>query len=422
MGVDRKENMMRYLTTAILSVLALALVQCNDGSSGIPPKTGSAGSGGTGNDTGTAGASGPGVGGTTGAAGTGDTSGTAGAAGSTSGLAGTTGEGGSTDTGGTTGAAGTTGEAGTTGSAGTTGAGGSAGSTATGRGGTSAAGTTGTGGTAGTTGTGGAAGMRTGPFKILMLTTTLEFKHDSIPTCLTMLQALGQANAPERAKIAGLPADTTWTVDQIANNPSAANYFSEVNADNLKKYELFYSNNPTGPVFTNAPSGAQKKQIFVDYWNNGGSWAGQHSATDFEKASGGTSWTWFHDNIDGSYFVDHDPDRTPGTINWQPNEINHPILKGLPTPWSTSDEWYVMNRNIEAVTGIRVLAKVTVTNSSKGTTPRPAVWVTENANGKGGRSFYTIKGHNQSVYSEPQFRELMLRGILWSVHRLPGGN
>ena len=98
-----------------------------------------------------------------------------------------------------------------------------------------------------------------------------------------MLQALGKANAPERAKITGLAADTTWTVDQIASTPAAANYFSEVTADNLKNYELFYSNNPTGPVFTNAPSGAQKKQIFVDYWNNGGAWAGQHSATDFEK-------------------------------------------------------------------------------------------------------------------------------------------
>ena len=88
---------------------------------------------------------------------------------------------------------------------------------------------------------------------------------------------------------------------------------------------------------------------------------------------------------------------TPGTVNWQPDEVNHPILKGLPSPWNTSDEWYLMNRNVEAVPGFRVLAKVTVTNSSKGTTPRPAVWVTENANGKGGRSFYTIKGHNQSA-------------------------
>ena len=69
-----------------------------------------------------------------------------------------------------------------------------------------------------------------------------------------------------------------------------------------------------------------------------------------------------------------------------------------------------------------MLAKVTVSNSSKGTTPRPAVWVRENPNAKGGRSFYTIRGHEPKVYAEAEFRELMLRGILWSVHRLPGGN
>ena len=408
---------MRYLTTAVLGMLALTLVQCNDGSSNIPPKTGSAGAGGTGNDTGfagTTGGAGTGVAGS-GTAGTGDTTGTAG---TTAGSAGSTGAAGSADPGGTTGTAGTTGEGGTTGVAGTTGGGGSAGSAVTGgRGGTSAAGTTGAGGAAAT---GGASGTgRTGPFKILMLTSTLEFRHDSIPTCLTMLQALGQANAPERAKIPGLAADTTWTVDQISSDTTKSTYFSEVTADNLKNYEMFYSNNPTGPVFTNAPSGAQKKQIFVDYWNNGGAWAGQHSASDFENNN---KWTWFQDNIDGGWFVDHDNPLTPGTVNWQSDQVNHPILKGLPSPWSTSDEWYIMNRNIEAVPGFRVLAKVTVTNSSKGTTPRPAVWVTENANTKGGRAFYTIKGHSQSNYSESQFRELMLRGILWSVHRLPGGN
>jgi type 1 glutamine amidotransferase len=262
-------------------------------------------------------------------------------------------------------------------------------------------------------------GMRQGPFKILVLSTTLDFPHDSIPTCLTMLRALGQANAPERAKIAGLPADSTWTVDQIGSDPKQPNYFSEVTADNLKNYELFYSNNPTGPVFSNAPDAAQKKQIFVDYWNGGGSWAGQHSATDFEKNN---TWSWFQDNISGAWFIDHDNQMTPGTVNWQPEHINHPILKGLPSPWNTSEEWYVMNRNVEAVAGFKVLAKVTVSNSSKGTTPRPAVWIRENANGKGGRSFYTIKGHDRTVYAEPQFRDLMLRGILWAVHRLPGGN
>ena len=47
-----------------------------------------------------------------------------------------------------------------------------------------------------------------------------------------------------------------------------------------------------------------------------------------------------------------------------------------------------------------------------------AVWINE----KGGRAFYTIKGHSQSTYAEAPFRDLMLRGILWAVHRLPDGN
>jgi type 1 glutamine amidotransferase len=279
----------------------------------------------------------------------------------------------------------------------------------------------GTGGTTG--GAGGTAGskLRQGPFKIIVLSTALDFPHDSIATCFKMLQDLGKATAPERARIPGLAADSTWTVDQIGADPKVPNYFSEVTADNVRNYELFYSNNPTGPVFSAAPNGAQKKQIFVDYWNNGGSWAGQHSATDFEKP-GATNWTWFHDNIDGAYFVDHDDDSTPGTVNWQPDYVNHPLLRGLANPWNASDEWYVMNRNVEAVPGFKVIAKVTVSNSSKGTTPRPAVWIRENANGKGGRAFYTIRGHNRMVYAEPQFRDLMLRGILWSVHRLPGGD
>ena len=96
-----------------------------------------------------------------------------------------------------------------------------------------------------------------------------------------------------------------------------------------------------------------------------------------------TNWAWFHDNIDGAYFVDHDPPLAPGTVSWQPDYLNHPLLKGLANPWNASDEWYVMNRNVEAVPGFKVIAKVTVSNSSKGTTPRPAVWIRENANGKG---------------------------------------
>ena len=171
---------------------------------------------------------------------------------------------------------------------------------------------------------------------------------------------------------------------------------------------MFYSVNPTGKVFTNAPNSAAEKQAFVDYWTNGGSWAGQHSASDFENSN---SWSWFQDNIDGAWFVSHNPPGTNGTITWQPEFINHPIVKGLPSPYNSGEEWYVMNRDVSQVKGFQVLGKVAVSSGA----PRPAVWITENANGKGGRAFYTIKGHQPSTYAEAPFRQLMLRGILWSV-------
>jgi type 1 glutamine amidotransferase len=284
---------------------------------------------------------------------------------------------------------------------------------------TATAGMTGTGGGAGA-GTGGAVGIRSGPFKIIVLSTTLEFRHDSIPTCMQMLKDLGQATAPERATIANLDPTSTWTVDHIGDGVvDTNNNLDEVSSDNLKNYELFYSDNPTGKVFTQAPMASTKMAAFQEYWNNGGSWAGNHSATDFQNSD---SWDWWQNNINGGWFTEHDGDGTPGTINWEAQYAQHPILKGLKTPWDCTDEWYVENRDIGAVPGFQVLAKVTVSNSTLTTMPRPAIWITENANMMGGRSFYTIRGHNQLRYAEPEFRQLMLRGILWAVHRLPGGN
>lgn len=401
---------MRPVANAILGVLALGA--CNTGAADSRDRgragatgttTGTAGAGGTTDGTGSAGTGG---GAEVGAGGIGLTAGAAGAAGSASvGSAGTTGMAGSLA------AAGTTGSAGSTGTAGTSGVAGAGGSEMPGPGGTMG----GAGGAAAST-------SRQGPFKIIVLSQALDYQHGSIGAGLTMLQDLGKATAPERAKIPGLAADSTWTVDPIGTRLSNSDYLSEVTADNLRKYELFYSNNPSGAVFTNAPDGAQKKQIFVDYWDSGGSWAGHHSATDFERANGGTSWTWFHDNIDGAYFVQHDLARSPGMVTWQPDYLNHPILKGLTSPWNTDDEWFIMNRDVETVPGFKVIAKVTVTSSPHRSAPRPAVWIRENANGNGGRSFYTIRGHDPRVFAEPQFRDLMLRGILWSVHRLPGGD
>ena len=255
-------------------------------------------------------------------------------------------------------------------------------------------------------------GKKSGPFKILVISTPLAYPHPSIGACFDMLEELGKSSDADLAKNGAAPGNT-WIVDRVGSEPKLANYFSEITAANLKNYDLVYSNNPTGAVFTAAPNGAQKKQIFQEYFDNGGGWAGQHSASDFENNN---QWSWFQDNVDGAWFVDHDMPGTAGTIAWESSFVNHPILKGLNSPWNANEEWYLMNRNVEAVPGFQVLAKVTVSTSKLTKQPRPAIWIRENP--KGGRAFYTIRGHDDATYKEQEFRDLMLRGILWAAHRL----
>jgi type 1 glutamine amidotransferase len=47
---------------------------------------------------------------------------------------------------------------------------------------------------------------------------------------------------------------------------------------------------------------------------------------------------------------------------------------------------------------------------------RPVTWVREVTGG--GRMFYTIRGHNRSVYNEVAFQNLVHQGILWAVRRM----
>ena len=140
--------------------------------------------------------------------------------------------------------------------------------------------------------------MRTGPFKILVMSSALEFPHDSIPTCLKMLQDLGKATAPERAKITGLAADTTWTVDQMGSTPSAANYFSEVTADKSQELRVVLFQQPDRPGLHQCAERRSKEADLRGLLEQRRRVGGTAFRDRLREDNGG-SWTWFHDNIDG---------------------------------------------------------------------------------------------------------------------------
>jgi len=271
--------------------------------------------------------------------------------------------------------------------------GGSAGTTSGGTGeggGTGPTGGTAAGGSGGGTG-GGGNGLESGPFKVLILSTTLEFHHDSIPECQALVAALGQLD----------PANT-WTT-QIEGDDLA-----DFTADKLKPFRLIFSCNPTGVVFSGNAKVADKAgamKAFTDYVTNGGAFAGVHSATDFEKTNG---FPWAINTLLGAFFDHHDSDGTQGSVILDANAGAHPVLKGISSNYSTQDEWYYMNRDVSAQPGFKILQRLAKDN-------RPVSWVKDVGTG---RMFYTIRGHAKSVYAEKEFKTLVQNGIMWVTKRV----
>jgi hypothetical protein len=237
-----------------------------------------------------------------------------------------------------------------------------------------------------------------GTFHMLVLSKTLEYHHDSIPACQQMLRELGataDADLP-----AGAQPGSRWDVT-IANED-----LSELTDEGLRRYAILFWCNPTGTVFSSGgPNGLAGMAAVEKFMTAGGAWGGVHSATDFENTH---AWSWFQDNVNGANFQMHDGDGTPNSIVWQPG-LDHPVIRGIKSPWSATDEWYFLTRDPATLPGFTVLGRLA-------SDMRPAVYVREFPGG--GRSFYTIRGHNTLYYAEPNFRRLIHQGVLWAVHRM----
>jgi uncharacterized protein len=247
----------------------------------------------------------------------------------------------------------------------------------------------GSGGAGGGGGTG--SGVESGPFKVLILSTTLEFHHDSIPECQALVAALGQLD----------PANT-WTTQIEPDN------LADFTADGLKPFRLIFACNPTGVVFSGNAKVADKAgamKAFTDYVTNGGAFVGVHSATDFEKTNG---FPWAINTLLGAFFDHHDADGTQGSVTLDANAGNHPVLKGISSNYSTQDEWYYMSRDVSAQPGFKILQRLAKDN-------RPVSWVKDVGTG---RMFYTIRGHAKSVYAEKEFKTLVQNGIMWATKRV----
>jgi uncharacterized protein len=250
-------------------------------------------------------------------------------------------------------------------------------------------GTTGGSGGSGTMG-GSGGSVASGPFKVLIMSTALEFPHDSIPDCQKMVKDLGAAEATHG-----------WTADVETDD------LPHFVAGGLKDYSLIFSCSPTGRVFSGNPQLKDKPaamKAFQDFIETEGkAFAGVHSASDFEVTNG---FPWFTNVLMGASFASHTT--SAGSVVADAQNTAHPVLAGLSGSYSTNDEWYKMNRDPGSQPGFKILQRLASDS-------RPLTWVKDVG---AGRMFYTARGHAKSVFAEAPFRTVVKNGILWTTKRI----
>ena len=163
---------------------------------------------------------------------------------------------------------------------------------------------------------------------------------------------------------------------------------NDLNPENLALYDglIIYANHDSLP-----PAQEQALKAFVE---GGKGLIPLHSASGCFKNS-----DWYINTIGGQFKSHKTGSITDNIVN-----KNHPVMQGL-SPFTTSwDETYVHQRLNPDMT-------VLTTRTEDGR-QEPYTWVRNQ--GKG-RVFYTAYGHNDSTWTNPGFRELVNRGVLWAI-------
>jgi uncharacterized protein len=219
--------------------------------------------------------------------------------------------------------------------------------------------------------------------KLLYLTLSAGFKHDSVPLSREIVKQIGEKSG--------------------AFETTEAEDLTGFTSQNLKNYDavMFYT---TGEL----PMSEIQKKAFTDYLNAGHGFIGVHSATD-------TFYMWDqYLRIVGGYFDGH-PWHENVTVDVAAPD-NH-IVKFLGKSFQIKDEIYQISdfewRNSDVL--LR-LDPNSVDLSKAGVRKRfynwPLAWTRKYGRGK---VFYTALGHEQAVWQDPRYQELLLNGIKWTM-------
>lgn len=190
-----------------------------------------------------------------------------------------------------------------------------------------------------------------------------------------------------------------WHIQATENGAS-------FNSEYLNSFKVVVFLSTTGDILT-----PQQKKAFEQYIENGGGYAGIHSASDTEH-----EWVWY-DKLLGTHFKSH----TLFPRHIVDAEIiteikEHIATRHLPKYWTKEDEWYNFKNNVRRKDNIQVLLSLndesylSIFPKSMGI-DHPISWI--NVIGKG-RIFYTAMGHNAETFTDQNALQHIIGGIQWA--------
>jgi len=216
-----------------------------------------------------------------------------------------------------------------------------------------------------------------GAARVLMLTATAAFRHDSIPAARQVITAMAASGA--------------FSVN-------ATEDLSLINADGLRNYDVVMFALTSGEL----PFSAAQKSALLDFVSSGRGFIGVHSATD-------TLYEWTdYGRLVGAYFKEHPWTQQGSVVAENPS---HPASGGLSERFSINEEFYTFQENPRG----RVDVLLRLDPASVGATgDYPLAW----AHSFGaGRAYYNALGHFPETWRDARFQRMLAGAIAWTSGR-----
>jgi type 1 glutamine amidotransferase len=216
------------------------------------------------------------------------------------------------------------------------------------------------------------------PVRVLMVTATAGFRHDSIPTARSVMAAL--PSSPDRFAVTATENVADLTASRLAS--------TDVLMFALTSGELALDDN--------------QKRAILEFVNGGGGFIGIHSASD-------TLYEWSdYGRLVGAYFKEH-PWTRQGVVTV--DDRAHPITNGLGASFTITEEFYTFRENPRS--SVHVL--LTLDPASVGAQGDfPLAWTQSIGRG---RAYYNALGHFSETWTDPRFQTQLANAIRWASGR-----